>query len=49
MPQEHVTMSCTVCRHRNYHTTKNPKNVRNKLELKKYCKWCRKHTPHKEV
>jgi large subunit ribosomal protein L33 len=49
MPKEHVTMACTTCRHRNYHTQKNPKNARGKREAKKYCKWCRKHILHKEV
>ncbi|MFQ6033468.1 MAG: 50S ribosomal protein L33 [Candidatus Bipolaricaulia bacterium] len=47
--KEQVTLACTECRRRNYHTTKNPKNVRGKLEFKKYCKWCKRHTTHREV
>jgi len=47
--QEQVTLACSECRRRNYHTTKNPKHVSGKLQFKKYCKWCRKHTLHKEV
>jgi large subunit ribosomal protein L33 len=47
--QEQLTLACSECRRRNYHTTKNPKHASGKLLLKKYCKWCRKHTPHKEV
>lgn len=46
---EHVTLACTECRRRNYHTTKNPRTHRAKLELRKYCKWCRRHTVHREV
>ncbi len=49
MPAEQVTLACTECRRRNYHTTKNPKNARGKLELNKFCRWCRTHTPHREV
>ena len=29
--------------------TKNKNNDPNRIELKKYCPWCRKHTVHKEV
>jgi large subunit ribosomal protein L33 len=45
----HVTLACSECARRNYHTTRNKNNTRNKLELNKYCKWDRKHTLHKEV
>ena len=44
-----ITLECTVCRERNYATTKNKKNVTERLELKKFCRFCRKHTVHKEV
>ena len=49
MPQDLITMACGECQRRNYHTTKNKKNVTDRLELRKYCKWCRKHTAHKET
>jgi len=29
-------------------TTKNKKTTTGKLELAKYCRFCRKHTSHKE-
>jgi len=45
----HVTLACSGCGRRNYHTRRNRNNVREKLSLKKYCKWCRQHTLHKEV
>ncbi|MCL6552765.1 MAG: 50S ribosomal protein L33 [Firmicutes bacterium] len=44
-----VTLACTVCRRRNYTTTKNKRNDPDRLELRKYCPWCRKHTPHRET
>jgi large subunit ribosomal protein L33 len=46
--QEIITLFCTVCKRKNYTTKKNKKTTPERLELKKYCKWCKKHTPHKE-
>jgi len=44
-----ITLACTDCKNRNYSTMKNKRNTQEKLELKKYCPCCRKHTGHKEV
>ena len=44
-----VTLACTECKQRNYDTTKNKRNDPDRLELRKYCKFCRKHTAHKET
>ena len=44
-----ITMACTECRHRNYTTVKNRLNDRDRIELKKYCRWCRGHTLHRET
>ncbi|MCD6569025.1 50S ribosomal protein L33 [bacterium] len=44
-----VKLKCTKCGHINYYTRRNKKTVTKKLEFKKYCPWCRKHTLHKEV
>ena len=44
-----VTLACTECKQRNYTTTKNKKNTPDKLEFRKYCRFCRKHTVHKET
>ncbi len=44
-----VTLECTACKRRNYNTTKNKVNNRDRLELKKYCSSCRTHTVHKET
>ncbi len=47
--REIITLECTVCKNRNYTTTKNKKLHQEKLEIKKFCKFDRKHTPHKEI
>ncbi|MFH0779854.1 MAG: 50S ribosomal protein L33 [Parcubacteria group bacterium] len=44
-----VKLECKDCRQVNYYTKRNKKAVKQKLEMKKYCKHCRKHTPHKEI
>jgi len=44
-----ITLQITDCKRRNYTTTKNKKNDPDRLELKKYCRWCRKHTGHRET
>jgi len=33
-----ITLACTECKQRNYNTTK-----------KKYCRFCKKHTVHRET
>ncbi len=43
-----LTLSCTECKRRNYSTMKNKRTTPDKLEFKKYCRFCRKHTVHKE-
>ena len=44
-----ITLACEVCKHRNYITKKNRRNDPDRLELKKYCPWCRCHTAHRET
>ena len=39
-----VTLECQECKRRNYITTKNKVNDRERIELKKYCRWDRTHT-----
>ncbi|MFH1509661.1 MAG: 50S ribosomal protein L33 [Candidatus Nealsonbacteria bacterium] len=41
-------MQCGECKKVNYFTPKSKKMAGEKLDLKKFCKWCRKHTLHKE-
>jgi len=44
-----ITLQCGGCKRRNYTTVKNKKNDPDRLELQKYCRWCRKHTAHRET
>ena len=44
-----ITLACNDCKNRNYTTTKNKKTTPDKLELRKFCPSCRKHTAHKET
>jgi large subunit ribosomal protein L33 len=45
--REYVWLECTVCGARNYRTEKETRGA-DRLELKKFCRKERKHTPHKE-
>jgi large subunit ribosomal protein L33 len=42
-------MQCSECKDINYYTHKNNKANKTKLELKKYCPRCQKHTTHKQM
>jgi len=42
-------MKCEVCKNINYFTTRNKKKLKEKLEMKKHCRKCKKHTLHKEM
>ena len=44
-----VTLACTDCKRRNYTTKKNKQNNPERIELKKYCRWCGHHTLHRET
>ena len=43
-----VKLQCQECKRITYYVPKT-KNVEGKLELMKFCKYCKKHTLHKEV
>lgn len=47
--REMVTLACNECKQRNYSTMKNKRKHPDRLEHKKYCRFCRKHTIHKET
>ncbi len=47
--REKVILVCEECYSRNYTTTKNKANNFVRLELKKHCPVCNKHTLHKET
>ncbi|MFH1705580.1 MAG: 50S ribosomal protein L33 [Patescibacteria group bacterium] len=42
-------IQCQICKKINYYTHKSKILAEKKLELKKFCKCCKKHTPHKEA
>ncbi|MCX6785730.1 MAG: 50S ribosomal protein L33 [Candidatus Komeilibacteria bacterium] len=44
-----IKMECSQCHKLNYYSSKNKKILKTRLELKKFCPTCKKHTPHKET
>ena len=44
-----ITLACTECKNRNYNTTKDKKAHPDRMEIKKYCRFCKTHTVHKET
>jgi large subunit ribosomal protein L33 len=44
-----IKMECGDCKRINYHSRKNKKTLKNRLEMSKFCKWCKKHVTHKET
>ena len=44
-----ITLACTECKQRNYNMTKEKKNHPDRMETSKYCRFCKKHTLHKET
>ncbi|HRZ29330.1 MAG TPA: 50S ribosomal protein L33 [Candidatus Paceibacterota bacterium] len=44
-----IKIQCNDCKSINYCTRKNKKTIKGKIELKKHCSKCRKHTLHKET
>jgi len=50
MPQDNlVKLECTECKRVTHHSHKNKKTLQGRLQLKKHCKFCGKHTLHKET
>jgi large subunit ribosomal protein L33 len=45
--REYISLECSKCGNRNYRTSKQGQGGF-KLELKKYCRYCKTHTQHKE-
>jgi large subunit ribosomal protein L33 len=57
-PRIVITLECTECRQNQskrsagvsrYLSSKNRRNTPEKLQILKYCKYCNKHTVHKET
>ncbi len=47
--RDKITLACAECKQRNYMGYKNKKLHPDRVEYKKFCPFCRKHTPHKET
>ena len=43
-----VSLECGTCKNRNYSTTRNKRVHTEKYKIKKFCRFCRRHTEHKE-
>ncbi|MBI5794279.1 50S ribosomal protein L33 [Candidatus Uhrbacteria bacterium] len=44
-----VNLECTQCKRVGYQSKKNKKKLKDRLEMKKFCKWCKGHVMHKET
>jgi large subunit ribosomal protein L33 len=44
-----ATLACEECKRRNYQTNKSKRNNPERLQLRKYCRWCKRHTAHRET
>jgi len=47
--RDKVILACTECKQRNYNTKKDKRKHPDRLEFNKYCKFCKKHTAHRET
>ncbi len=47
--RQKITLACEDCKQRNYETNKNKRNNPDRVVFSKYCRWCAKHTQHKET
>lgn len=47
--RDQIHLACNQCKRRNYSTTKNKHVHPERVEYRKYCRFCRKHTAHKET
>ena len=47
--REVVHLACGECKRRNYTTTKDRKKQSGRIELKKFCPFCRKQVAHREA
>jgi len=47
--RDQVILACEECKRRNYTTTKNKRLHPDRIEQKKYCRFCNRHTLHKET
>lgn len=46
--RDQIVLACEECKRKNYRASRNKKLSTEKLEVKKYCAFCRGHRLHKE-
>ena len=44
-----IILGCMECKQRNYTTTKDKRKQPDRVEMKKHCRFCDKHTVHRET
>ncbi|MEK7164446.1 MAG: 50S ribosomal protein L33 [Patescibacteria group bacterium] len=44
-----IKFECSVCKHVTHQSSKNKKKLPTRMQIKKHCKFCKKHTLHKET
>ncbi|HXK49267.1 MAG TPA: 50S ribosomal protein L33 [Clostridiales bacterium] len=44
-----IILACEECKRKNYNKDKNKAKHSGRVEHKKFCRFCRKHTSHKET
>ncbi|MGX7108975.1 50S ribosomal protein L33 [Facklamia miroungae] len=49
MAQKKASLACSECGNRNYQMIPTQSGQTTRLEIKKFCKNCNKHTIHKET
>ena len=49
MPRDLIILACSECARRNYSADKNRRLHPDRVEFKKYCRFCKKHTTHRET
>ncbi len=49
MPRDRITLACGECKRRNYDLSKNKRTHPERVEYRKFCPFCNKHTMHKET
>ena len=47
--RDQIILACNDCKRRNYTSTKNKRKHPDRVEYKKFCRFCRIHTAHKET
>ncbi len=47
--RENVQLECTTCKKMRYATTKNKRSTPDRLEFRKYCRFCRSHQLFRET